>query len=249
MAAAMNGMALHGGVIPYAGTFLIFSDYLRPSLRLAALMGQRVVHVLTHDSIGLGEDGPTHQPVEHLASLRAMPNLLVFRPADAVETAECWELALDNDGGPSAIVLTRQGLPALRTDPSDDNLAARGAYVLAAADGDARVTLLATGSEVSVAMDARDLLQGGGIPTAVVSMPCWELFERQPDAYRAAVLGEGTARVAVEAACGLGWDRYVGPDGAFVGMTGFGASAPAGDLYKHFGITAEAVADAARARL
>ena len=249
MAAAMNGMALHGGVIPYAGTFLIFSDYLRPSLRLAALMGQRVVHVLTHDSIGLGEDGPTHQPVEHLASLRAMPNLLVFRPADAVETAECWELALENDGGPSAIVLTRQGLPALRTDPSEENLAARGAYVLAAAEGDARVTLLATGSEVSVAMDARDMLQGDGIPTAVVSMPCWELFERQPDAYRAAVLGEGTVRVAVEAACGLGWDRYVGPDGAFVGMTGFGASAPAGDLYKHFGITAEAVADAAKARL
>ena len=209
MAAAMNGMALHGGVIPYAGTFLIFSDYLRPSLRLAALMGKRVVHVLTHDSIGLGEDGPTHQPIEHLASLRAMPNLLVFRPADAVETAECWELALENVTGPSALALTRQGLPALRLDHSDDNLAARGAYVLAEADGDARVTLLATGSEVSIAMAARDLLQTDGIPTSVVSMPCWELFERQPDDYRAGVLGPGTVRVAVEAACGLGWDRYI----------------------------------------
>lgn len=249
MAAMMNGMALHGGFIPYSGTFLVFSDYLRPALRLSALMKQRVIHVLTHDSIGLGEDGPTHQPVEHLAGLRAMPNTLVLRPADAMETAECWEIALENADGPSAMVLTRQGLPALRGEQNDENLCARGAYVLAPANGDAKVTLLATGSEVSLAMEARDMLQAGGAPTSVVSMPCWELFEQQPEDYRKSVLGDGTVRVAVEAAIGMGWDRYIGPDGAFIGMTGFGASAPAGDLFKHFGITAEAVAAAAKARL
>ena len=246
MAAAMNGMALHGGIIPYAGTFLVFSDYLRPALRLSALMKQRVIHVLTHDSIGLGEDGPTHQPAEHLASLRAMPNVNVFRPADAIETAECWELALQAEDTPSAIVLTRQGLPAVRTEASADNLCARGGYVLSSAAGAARVTLLATGSEISIAMDAQKLLAADGIAASVVSMPCWELFDKQSETYRKSVLGAGTVRVAVEAGVRLGWDQYVGSDGCFVGMTGFGASAPAKDLYKHFNITSEAVAQAAR---
>ena len=249
MAAAMNGMALHGGIIPYAGTFLVFSDYLRPALRLAALMKQRVIHVLTHDSIGLGEDGPTHQPVEHLASLRAMPNVSVFRPADAIETAECWELALQAEDTPSAMVLTRQGLPAVRTEASAENLCARGGYVLSPAAGAAQVTLLATGSEISIAMDAQKLLAADGIAASVVSMPCWELFDKQADAYRDSVLGVGTVRVAVEAGVRQGWDQYVGSDGGFVGMTGFGASAPAKDLYKHFNITADAVAHAARSRL
>jgi len=249
MAAAMNGMVLHGGVIPYAGTFLIFSDYLRPSLRLAALMGIRVIHVLTHDSIGLGEDGPTHQPVEHLSSLRAMPNLYVFRPADAMETAECWEAALQAAKTPSAMSLTRQKVPALRTEASPENLCARGGYVLAPADGAAKVTLFATGSEVSIAMEARALLAADGIGASVVSMPCWELFDQQDDAYRASVLGEGTVRVAVEAGVKFGWERYIGLDGGFVGMDSFGASAPAPALYEHFGITAQHVADAARARL
>jgi transketolase len=249
MAAAMNGMALHGGVIPYAGTFLVFSDYLRPALRLSALMGQRVIYVLTHDSIGLGEDGPTHQPVEHLASLRAMPNVNVFRPADAVETAECWELALQAKDTPSSMVLTRQGLPAVRTEASAENLCAKGGYVLSPADGAAKVTLMATGSEISIAMDAQKLLAADGIAASVVSMPCWELFEQQSDAYRESVLGAGTVRVAVEAGVSLGWDRYIGPNGAFVGMTGFGASAPAKDLYKHFNITADVVAQAARSRV
>ncbi|MEX2454564.1 MAG: transketolase [Rhodospirillaceae bacterium] len=248
MAAAMNGMALHGGIIPYSGTFLIFSDYLRPALRLAALMGQRVVHVLTHDSIGLGEDGPTHQPVEHLAALRAIPNLDVFRPADAVEAAECWQLALERRDGPSAMALTRQNLPTLRTAHTDENLCARGAYVLADADGARRATILATGSEVEIAMAAREALQAGGVPTAVVSMPCWELFAAQDAGYRASVLGDGV-RVAVEAAIGFGWERWTGPEGGFVGMTGFGASGPAEELYAHFGITAEAVAAAVRERL
>ena len=246
MAAAMNGMALHGGIIPYAGTFLVFSDYLRPALRLSALMKQRVIHVLTHDSIGLGEDGPTHQPAEHLASLRAMPNVNVFRPADAIETAECWELALQAKDTPSAMVLTRQGLPAVRTEASADNLCARGGYVLSSAAGAARVTLLATGSEISIAMDAQKLLAADGIAASVVSMPCWELFDKQSETYRKSVLGAGTVRVAVEAGVRLGWDQYVGSDGCFVGMTGFGASAPAKDLYKHFNITSEAVAQAAR---
>ncbi|MBW7851869.1 MAG: transketolase [Rhodospirillales bacterium] len=249
MAAVMNGMALHGGFIPYGGTFLVFADYLRPGLRMSALMGLRVIYVLTHDSIGLGEDGPTHQPIETVASLRAMPNVLTFRPCDAVETAECWALAVANEGGPSALALSRQNLPTLRTEHTDDNLSARGAYVMAEADGKRQVTILATGSEVSLAMAARDKLKAKGVAAAVVSMPCWELFDRQPADYRAKVLGEGTVRVAVEALGTFGWERYVGLDGAVIGMTGFGASAPAEKLYEHFGITADAVVDAAVARL
>ncbi len=249
MAAVMNGMALHGGFIPYGGTFLVFADYMRAAMRLSSLMGQRVVYVLTHDSIGLGEDGPTHQPVETLATLRALPNFKVYRPADAVETAECWALALQDDSGPSGIVLSRQGLPTLRREHTPDNVCARGAYVLAEADGNREVTLLATGSEVAVALAARDRLQDEGVGAAVVSMPCWELFDAQDDEYRASVLGPAPVRVAVEAAVRLGWDRYLGEHGRFVGMNGFGASAPAADLYEHFGITAAAVADAARAGL
>jgi transketolase len=249
MAAVMNGMALHGGFIPYGGTFLVFADYMRAAMRLSSLMGQRVVYVLTHDSIGLGEDGPTHQPVETLATLRALPNFKVYRPADAVETAECWALALQDDAGPSGVVLSRQGLPALRPEHKADNVCAKGAYVLAEAEGDRQVTLLATGSEVAVAMAARDTLQDDGVGTAVVSMPCWELFDEQDSDYQASILGPGTVRVAVEAAVRLGWDRYLGEHGRFVGMSSFGASAPAKDLYEHFGITAAAVADAARAGL
>ncbi|MBI3496526.1 MAG: transketolase [Proteobacteria bacterium] len=248
MAAAMNGMALHGGVIPYGGTFLTFSDYCRPAIRLAALMGIRVVHVMTHDSIGLGEDGPTHQPVEHLAALRAIPRLQVFRPADAVETAECWALALADETRPSVIALTRQAVPPVRREHVEENLSARGAYVLAEATGKRRATVMATGSEVQVALAARELLEAKGVATAVVSMPCWSLFDQQSDPYRREVLGEGV-RVAVEAAIAFGWERYLGPKGGFVGMTGFGASAPAEDLYKHYGITADAVAAAVLARL
>ena len=252
MAAAMNGMALHGGMIPYGGTFLVFTDYCRPAIRLAALMGQRVVYVMTHDSIGLGEDGPTHQPVEHLAALRAIPNLAVFRPADAVETLECWQLALERKDGPSVLTLTRQNLPPLRLDGNPaENRSARGAYVLAEAEGGERqVTLIGTGSETSLAMAARDLLASRGVRAAVVSMPCWSLFDQQTASYRRAVLGgPRVAKVAVEAALGFGWDRYLGAKGAFVGMTGFGASAPAPELYRHFGITPEAVAEAATALL
>jgi len=242
MAAAMNGMALHGGVIPYSGTFLVFADYMRGAIRLSALMEQRVVYVLTHDSIGLGEDGPTHQAVETVASLRAIPNFNVFRPCDGVETAECWALAFQNQDGPSGMVLTRQGLPTQRTEHTDENLSARGAYVLAEAEGgDRKATLFATGSEVSIAMQARDTLQADGTPTAVVSMPCWELFDKQDEAYRKQVMGPGTIRVAVEAAVRQGWDRYIRSHGGFVGMTGFGASAPAGELFEHFGINAKAV--------
>ena len=245
MAAAMNGMALHGGLIPYGGTFLVFTDYARPAIRLSALMEQRVIYVMTHDSIGLGEDGPTHQPVEHLAALRAMPNLNVFRPCDAVEVAECWELALQARETPSVLTLTRQGLPTLRTGHRAENACARGAYVLADAEGERHITLLASGSEVSIAVEARAQLKAEGIAAAVVSMPCWDLFERQPDEYRAAVLGDAP-RIACEAAAGFGWTRWTGGGGGFVGMEGFGASAPAARLYEHFGITAEAVADAAR---
>ena len=245
MAAAMNGMALHGGLIPYGGTFLVFTDYARPAIRLSALMEQRVIYVMTHDSIGLGEDGPTHQPVEHLAALRAMPNLNVFRPCDAVEVAECWELALQARETPSVLALTRQGLPTLRTEHRAENACARGAYVIAEAEGARKVSLLASGSEVSIAVEAQALLKEDGIAAAVVSMPCWELFERQPDEYRAAVLGDAP-RVACEAAADFGWTRWTGGDGGFVGMSGFGASAPAARLYEHFGITAAAVADAAR---
>jgi len=248
MAAVMNGLALHGGVIPYGGTFLVFADYLRGALRLSALMGQRVVYVLTHDSIGLGEDGPTHQPVETIASLRAIPNLNVFRPADAIETAECWQIAMESKNSPSAIVLTRQGLMTVRTEHTDENLSAKGGYVLAEADGERQATILATGSEVEIAMTARDALQADGVPTAVVSLPAWNLFDAQEKSYRDGVLGTGV-RVAIEAAVSMGWEKYIGPDGGFVGMSSFGASAPAGDLYKHFGITADAVVAAVKDRL
>jgi len=245
MAAAMNGLSLHGGIVPYGGTFLVFSDYCRPSIRLSALMRQRVIYVMTHDSIGLGEDGPTHQPVEHLAALRAMPNLNVMRPADSVECAECWELALLAKDTPTILALTRQGLPVLRTTDTKENLSAKGAYVLIEPKGPRDVTLIGTGSEVMLAVQAASELAGEGIEAAVVSMPCWELFEAQGEAYRNAVLGSAP-RVAVEAAVEFGWSKWLGRDGAFIGMHGFGASAPAQDLYKHFGITAEAVAAAAR---
>ncbi|MGE0257137.1 MAG: transketolase [Alphaproteobacteria bacterium] len=246
MAAAMNGIAVHGGLIPYGGTFLTFTDYARPAIRLSALMEARVIYVMTHDSIGLGEDGPTHQPVEHLAALRAIPHLLVFRPADPVETAECWALALKHPRNPSILALTRQSVPLLRTEAGADNRCARGAYVLAEAGGERQVTLLATGSEVGLAMTARDMLAKDGIRAAVVSMPCWELFEAEPEDYRRTVLGSAP-RVAVEAAVRLGWDRWLGERGTFVGMHGFGASAPGAAVYEHFGITAEKVAEAARA--
>ncbi len=246
MAAAMNGMALHGGLIPYGGTFFVFTDYMRPALRLAALMRQRAIHVLTHDSIGLGEDGPTHQPIEHLASLRAMPNMFVFRPADAVETAECWELALRRADGPSALVLSRQSLPPLRTDCAE-NRSARGGYVLA--DAAARAaTLVATGSEVTIALAARAALAAEGIDVAVVSLPCWELFFAQDPAWRDNVLGSAP-RLGIEAASSFGWERVLGSDGVFLGLDRFGASAPFEQLYRHFGLTAEALAAAVRRRL
>ena len=244
MAAAANGMALHGGLLPYVGTFFVFTDNMRPAIRLAALMRQRVIHVLTHDSIGLGEDGPTHQPVEHLASLRAMPNVFVFRPADAMETAECWELAIRRADGPSLLVLTRQALPAMRSDTAE-NRSAHGGYVLAEADGPRRATLIATGSEVAIAMAARETLAGEGIAVAVVSLPCWELFGAQDAATRAQVLG-GAPRIGIEAAGGFGWERWLGPDGVFIGMPGYGASAPFDELYHHFGITSEAIVAAVR---
>jgi transketolase len=246
MAGMMNGMALHGGLIPYSGTFLVFTDYCRPSLRLAALMGIRVIHVMTHDSIGLGEDGPTHQPVEHLASLRAMPNLLLMRPADPVETAECWEIALEQKTRPTVLALTRQNVATVRSDAAE-NKSARGAYVLKHGEGKAQVTFLATGSEVEIALKARDLLAAQQIVARVVSMPCWELFEEQPEDYRRAVLGPGTVKVAIEAAGPMGWERYTGPEGAFIGMRRFGASAPSKDLYIYFGVTPEAAAEAALA--
>ncbi len=250
MAAAMNGMALHGGIIPYSGTFLVFSDYSRPAIRLGALMGARVIHVMTHDSIGLGEDGPTHQPVEHLASLRALPGLLVMRPADAVETAECWQCALGEKTMPTVMALSRQKVPAVRTVAAPANLSAQGAYELASSGlGEARVSLFASGSEVSIAMAARDLLQAQGIGTRVVSTPCWELFDRQSAKVQAAVIGKAKVRVAVEAAVRLGWERFIGEDGGFVGMSSFGASAPYEKLYEAFGITAQAVANAALAKL
>jgi len=248
MAAAMNGMALHGGVIPYGGTFLVFTDYCRGSIRLSALMGQRVVYVMTHDSIGLGEDGPTHQPVEHLAALRVIPGLLTFRPADAVESAECWLAALQAKQ-PSVLALSRQNLPPVRTTHVAENLSARGGYILKDAEGPRRATIFATGSEVMIALAAREQLQASGVGTAVVSMPCWELFDAQDAGYKSKVIGRETVRVAVEAASVFGWERYVGENGAVVGMTTFGASAPAEELYKHFGITAEAVTQKVRERL
>ncbi len=249
MAAAMNGMALHGGVIPYGGTFLTFTDYARPAIRLAALMKQRVVYVMTHDSIGLGEDGPTHQPIEHLAALRAIPNLLVMRPADAVETAECWEIALTQTNRPSLLALTRQGVPALRADAAQ-NRSARGAYLLDAADGDEKVRLFATGSEVAVAREARQLLAAKGVAASVVSAPCFALLDAGDPGYHKEILGApGILKVGIEAAIRQGWDAYIGADGVFIGMHGFGESAPAGDLFKHFGITATSVAAAVLERL
>ncbi|MGQ0665361.1 MAG: transketolase [Pseudomonadota bacterium] len=251
MAAAMSGLALHGGVVPYGGTFLAFTDYCRPAIRLAAIMHRRVIYVMTHDSIGLGEDGPTHQPVEHLAALRAIPNLQVMRPADAVETLECWAAAIARADGPSVLALTRQNVPPLRLVHAAENLSARGAYVLAEAEGaKRRATLIATGSEVQIAIKARELLAAEGIPVAVVSMPCWSLFDRQSAAYLRRVLGPARIpRVAVEAGAKLGWERYLGVKGGFVGMTGYGGSAPFADLYRHFGITPEAVVAAVKKQL
>jgi transketolase len=246
MAAAMNGMALHGGIVPYGGTFLVFTDYCRPSIRLSALMEQRVIYVMTHDSIGLGEDGPTHQPVEHLPALRAMPNLLVLRPADAIETAECWEIALGAAKTPSVLALTRQNLPTMR-GAGDENLSAKGGYVLAGGKN-RDVTLIATGSEVAIAMDAAKLLAADKIEAAVVSMPSFELFAKQPKSYRDEVLGKAP-RIGIEAAMSFGWDRWLGEDGVFIGMPGFGASAPIEKLYAHFGITAEKIAAAAKTLL
>lgn len=246
MAAAMNGMALHRGFIPYGGSFLVFTDYMRPALRLGALMRQRTVHVMTHDSIGLGQDGPTHQPVEHFASLRAMPNLLFLRPADPVEVAECWQLALGHTDGPSVLALSRQEAPLLRREAWSENLSARGGYVLAQATGEHVATLLATGTEVALALEARDVLERQGIGTRVVSMPCWSLFDAQPSSFRAGVLGATPHRVAVEAAARLGWDRYIGPQGDFVGLRDFGASAPAELLYEKFGVTVERVVGAVK---
>ncbi len=250
MGAIMNGMAAHGGILPVGATYLAFSDYERPALRMAALMGLPVQFVFSHDSIGIGRNGPTHQPVEVLASLRALPNMLVFRPADAVEAAECWEIAIGHRSGPSALVFARQELHPARLTASDANLCRRGAYVLAPArGGERRVTLLATGSEVALALGARDRLQADGVPTAVVSMPCWSLFEAQSPDYRAEVLGRHTVRVGVEAAVRLGWDRYIGEDGDFIGMSGFGASGEREDLFAHFGITVDAIVETVRRRL
>ncbi|BCH30461.1 transketolase [Mesorhizobium sp. L-8-10] len=249
MAAAMNGMTLHGGVIPYGGTFLCFSDYARPAMRLASLMGIRTIFVMTHDSIGLGEDGPTHQPVEHLAALRAIPNHTVFRPADATEAAECWQIALETPKTPSTLALTRQNLPAVRTEYTEENLCRYGAYELAKADGAAAVTIFASGSEVEIALAARSLLQAQGHATRVVSVPAFELFEKQADSYKAAILGDAPVRVAIEAGIRQGWDRFIGTDGIFIGMTGFGASGTIEQLYPHFGITADAAVQAVTAHL
>lgn len=249
MAAIMNGLSLYGGIIPYSGTFLCFSDYARPAMRLSSLMGIRVIYVMTHDSIGLGEDGPTHQPVEHLASLRAIPNHLVFRPADVVETAECWQLALKSKTTPSTLALTRQGLPTLRKNYDEDNLCALGAYELMTASDEAKVTIFASGSEVEIAVKARNELENKGIPTRVVSVPCFELFEHQVESYQTALIGTAPVKIAIEAAIRQGWDRFIGRDGVFIGMHSFGASGPIDALYKHFGITPEAVVAAAEAKL
>lgn len=248
MAAAMNGMALHGGIIPYAGTFLVFADYCRPAIRLSALQHQRVVYVMTHDSIGLGEDGPTHQPIEHLASLRAMPNLVVFRPADAVETAECWQLALENQKGPSLLALTRQNLPQLRRTPSSENLSARGAYPILRSN-DSKAVLMATGSEVHIALDAAKVLAEQGIAADIISVPSWEFFDAQPEAYRVDLLPPNRLKVAIEAASSFGWRNYVGSDGLVLGIDRFGASGPYEKLYDYFGLTANKIADAVKAAL
>jgi transketolase len=249
MGAIMNGLALHGGFIPYGGTFLVFTDYCRPAIRLSALMHQRVIYVMTHDSIGLGEDGPTHQPVEHLAALRIIPNLNVFRPADATETAECWALALTQKETPSVLSLSRQNLPSIRSEYTPDNLCARGGYIISPAKSTAKVSILATGSEVMIAVEAQKMLAEKNIAANVVSIPCFELFDAQPQSYRDDVLGKGTFKVAIEAALSFGWERYIGENGVFIGMKSFGASAPAPELYKHFGITAEHIVKAVESKL
>jgi transketolase len=249
MAAAMNGIFLHGGFAPNGATFLVFTDYARPAMRLAALMGTGVVYVMTHDSIGLGEDGPTHQPVEHLSALRAIPNMRVFRPCDAVEVAECWELALNRIDGPTVLALTRQNLPQLRTTAPADNPCSHGAYELVAAQGDAKVSFFASGSEVEIAVDAQKQLAERGIPSRVVSVPSLELLLAQPEDRKKAIIGNAPVKVAIEAAVRWGWDAVIGQDGEFIGMHGFGASAPAKDLFKHFGITAEAAVNAALKRV
>ena len=247
MAAAMNGIALHGGLIPYGGTFLVFTDYARPAIRLSALMGQKVIYVMTHDSIGLGEDGPTHQPVEHVSTLRAIPGLLVFRPADAVETLECWQLAIEADK-PSILALSRQNLPALRTEAVAGNLSAKGAYVIAG-DSSADVVIFATGSEVAIAVAALEALKAEGIAAKVVSVPSMELFAAQPESYRNEVIGNARAKVAIEAGIEMSWSKLLGDKGKFIGMHGFGASGPAEKLYEHFGITSKAVVEAVKAQL
>ncbi|TAL39506.1 MAG: transketolase [Alphaproteobacteria bacterium] len=250
MAAAMNGMALHKGLIPYGGTFLSFTDYCRPSIRLSAIMKQRVVYVMTHDSIGLGEDGPTHQPVEHLAALRAIPNVLVLRPCDVIETAECWQIALEHTTGPSILVLTRQNLPLVRKENSSDNISKKGAYVLAEASGGKPVaTIWSTGSEIEIALKARETLEAAKIPARVISAPSLELFAKQDAQYQQSLIGSSKVTVAVEAAVRQGWDHIIGRDGIFVGMKSFGESAPYQELYKHFGITAEAIVEAVKKKV
>jgi transketolase len=241
MAAAMNGMALHGGAVPYGGTFLVFSDYCRPSIRLSALMRQRVVYVMTHDSIGLGEDGPTHQPVEHLAALRAIPNLLVLRPCDPVETAECWQFALSQQNRPTVLALTRQNLPQLRLTDAGESLSAKGGYRLKPAAAPRKVVILATGSEVELAYACAAQLEAQGVGVDVVSMVCTELFDEQDAAYRADILPDDALIVSIEAASTFGWQRYTGRNGLNIGIDSFGASAPAEDLFAHFGFTAEAI--------
>lgn len=247
MAAAMNGMALHGGLIPYGGTFLVFSDYCRAAIRLSALQRARVIYVMTHDSIGLGEDGPTHQPIEHVMSMRMMPNLMVFRPADAIETAECWALSIKNDTGPSLLALSRQNLPSVRSEASMKS--ARGAYRLRAATGARKVVLLATGSEVEIALGVADALEGQGIGADVISMPCWELFDVQDAAYRADILPRDTLTVSIEAGVTMGWERYTGLDGINIGINSFGASAPIEALYPHFGLSVEKIVPKITAKL
>ncbi len=249
MSCFMNGLALHGEYIPYGGTFMVFTDYCRNAIRLSALMEQRVIYVMTHDSIGLGEDGPTHQPVEHMMSLRVIPNLAVYRPADAVETAEAWLSALQDTTRPSVLALTRQGVEPVRLTHTTENLVAKGGYELRGADGAAKVTIIATGSEVELAVTARDTLQADGIPTRVISMPCTDIFDEQPQDYQDGVLGNTAINVAIEAGIKFGWERYVGRDGIIIGMDSFGASGPAEELYEHFGITAEAIVTAVKGRL
>ena len=244
MSGIMNGIALHKGFIPYGGTFLVFSDYMRSSIRLSALMSLKVIYVLTHDSIGLGEDGPTHQPIEHLAILRSTPNLNLIRPADTVETAEAWDIALKTNG-PTVLALSRQGLKAFRCEKSSENKVSRGGYLVNDISSRRDLTLIATGSEVELAIEASNLLKQEGIKVAVVSLPCWELFDKQNDDYKLKVLGN-SPRIAIEAACEMGWSKYIGEDGIFIGMSSFGASGPAPDLYKHFGITSEAIVEQAR---